>query len=169
MFGLTTLGAVHTAISLGALGAGAVALLREQAITPADGLGKVYLWTTVLTCLTGFGIFQHGGLGPPHVLGLLTLLVLGVATIALKTAVFGRASKYIATVGYSVSFFFHLIPGATETFTRLPLGAPLFRNADDPNLQKVVGVLFVLLVLGSLWQIRRLRAKTVPVAAAKPA
>lgn len=169
MFGLTTLGAVHTAISLVALVAGAVALLREQAIAPTTGLGRAYLWSTVLTCLTGFGIFQHGGFGPPHVLGILTLLVLGVAAIALKTAVFGRASKYIATVGYSVTFFFHLIPGATETFTRLPLGAPLFRNADDPNLQKVVGVLFVLLVLGSLWQIRRLRVKTVPVAAAKPA
>jgi hypothetical protein len=36
----------------------------------------VYIWTTVLTCLTGFGIFQHGGFGKPHALGVITLLVL---------------------------------------------------------------------------------------------
>ena len=80
--GLTSLGLVHTAISLIAVFAGIVALLRYKEITLRTGWGQVFVWTTVLTCLTGFGIFQHGGFGKPHVLGIITLLVLGVAEFA---------------------------------------------------------------------------------------
>ena len=85
-------------------------------------VGKVYIVTTVLTCLTGFGIFQHGGFGKPHMLGIITLVVLGVAWLAGYTGVFGRLAPYIETVSYSATFLFHMIPGITETTTRLPLG-----------------------------------------------
>jgi uncharacterized membrane protein len=165
MFGLTQLGTIHTAISLVALVAGAWSLLRDKAILPDTTLGKVFIWTTVLTCLTGFGIFQHGGFGPPHALGILTLLVLGVAAVARRW--FGRLGIYVATLAYSLSFFFHFIPGVTETFTRLPVGAPLFTGPDDPALQKVVGVLFLFYLIGAALQVWRLRAGRAVVAMAR--
>lgn len=158
MFGLTPLGVLHTAISLVALVAGLIALVRDQEIAPERTLGRVYFWTTVLTCVIGFGIFQHGGFGKPHALGIVTLLVLGVATWAQHSPLFGRASRYVVTIGYSATFFFHLIPGTTETFSRLPVGAPLFTGPDDPGLQKVVGVFFLVFLLGVAFQVRRLRA-----------
>lgn len=162
MFGLTPLGTVHTAISLVALAAGILAFFRDKAIVPGTGLGQVYLWATVLTCLTGFGIFQHGGFGKPHALGILTLLVLGVVTLAQRPRFFGRASRYIVTVGYSLTFFFHLVPGITETFTRVPVGAPLFSSPEDPALEKVVGVVFLLFLVGATLQVRRLRTASAP-------
>lgn len=169
MFGLTPLGVVHTAISLVALAAGIAALVRDRAILPRSGLGRTYVWATVLTCLTGFPIFQHGGFGPPHALGIITLLVLGLAALADRELLFGRLSRYVSTVAYSATFFFHLIPGATETFTRLPAGAPLFSGPDDPALQKVVGVFFVLFVIGATLQVRRLRAGGAPSGLARTA
>jgi len=36
---------------------------------------------TAITSPTGFGIFQHGGFGKPHVLGIVTLLVLAIAAV----------------------------------------------------------------------------------------
>jgi uncharacterized membrane protein len=169
MLGLTTLGLIHTAISLVALAAGAAALARDKEITPRNGLGKVYLWATIITCLTGFGIFEHGGFGAPHALGVLTLLVLGIASLAERTGLFGRAAAYVATLGYSLSFFFHFIPGVTETFTRLPVGAPLFSSPEDPALQKVVGALFVVFLVGATLQVRRLRAARGPAGLARMA
>jgi uncharacterized membrane protein len=156
MLGLTSLGAIHTAISLVALASGVLALVRHLEISPATWLGRVYVWTTVLTCLTGFGIFQHGGFGKPHALGVITLLVLGLAGLATRRRVFGNASPYVATVAYSATLFFHMIPGLTETFTRLPLGAPLFSGPEDPLLQKAVGACFILFVAGAALQVRRL-------------
>ena len=74
MFGLTRLGVIHTLISLVAAAAGLIALLRDKLISPRNRTGMVYIVATVLTCLTGFGIFQHGGFGKPHILGIITLV-----------------------------------------------------------------------------------------------
>jgi uncharacterized membrane protein len=159
MLGLTTLGTLHTAISLVAVATGAFALLRDKEISCGSLLGKTYVIATALTCLTGFGIFQHGGFGKPHVLGILTLVVLGIAAAAARTTIFGRISPYVATVGYSLTFFFHMIPGLTETSTRLPVGAPLVSNPEDPRLQAAIGVCFILFLLGATLQVVKLRGK----------
>lgn len=156
ILGLTPLGAIHTLISLVAVGAGIAAFVRDKAIIPGNGLGKTYVWATILTCLTGFGIIQHGGFGAPHALGIITLLVLALAAVAGRDKLLGAASPYIATACYSLTFFFHMIPGFTETFTRLPAGAPLFTGPEDPALQKVIGVVFVIFLLGLAWQLFRL-------------
>jgi uncharacterized membrane protein len=158
MLGLTPLGIVHTAISLIAVAAGAIALIRDKEISPRNRVGQIYIITTILTCLTGFGIFQHGGFGKPHVLGIITLLVLAMAAVARYSTLFGRASTYVETVSYSATFFFHMIPGITETSTRLPLGAPLVANADAKELEVVAAVLFVLFLIGAMLQILRIRS-----------
>ena len=64
----------------------------------------------------------------------------------------------VETVSYSATFFFHFIPGITETSTRFPRGAPLVANADAPELQVATGVLFVVFLIGAALQVRRLRA-----------
>jgi uncharacterized membrane protein len=156
ILGLTPLGAIHTLISLVALGAGIAAFVRDKGIQPANGLGKTYVWATILTCLTGFGIFQRGGFGAPHALGIITLLVLALAAVARRDKLLGAASPYIATACYSLTFFFHLIPGFTETFTRVPLGAPYFTGPEDPALQKLIGIVFVVFLLALGWQLLRL-------------
>ena len=161
MFGLTQLGVIHTAISLIAVAAGLIALVRDKEISPRNVLGKVYVITTVLVCLTGFGIFQHGGFGKPHALGIITLVVLGIAYVAGYTKLYGGASPYVETVSYSATFLFHLIPGITETTTRLPLGAPLLPSPEAPALQAATAVLGVLFLIGAGLQVRRLRARLV--------
>ena len=157
MIGLTPLGILHTAIGIVAVAAGLIAFFRHKEISPHTRSGKTYLWATVLTCLTSFGIFQHGGFGVPHALGVLTLFVLGVATMADRGSLFGRFSPYVVTVSYSLTFFFHMIPGMTETFTRLPLGSPLFHSPEDPALQTTVSVFFLIFLVGAALQVRRLQ------------
>ncbi|MDC3962788.1 hypothetical protein [Polyangium jinanense] len=158
MLGLSTLGIVHTAISLVALGAAIIALVRYKEISPRTLSGKTYVITTILTCLTGFGIFRNGTFGPPHILGVITLVVLAVAWAAKATKMFGRASPYVETVAYSATVFFHLVPAFTETLTRLPVGAPVASGPNDPILQGPIGVSFVAFLVGATLQVLRLRA-----------
>ena len=96
---------------------------------------------TILTCLTGFGIFQHGGFGKPHVLGIATLAVLALAAMAGRSTVFGAASR-----------------AAVETSTRLPSGAPLVADREAPALQMATRLLFIVFLVGATLQVRRLRA-----------
>jgi hypothetical protein len=164
---LTVLGAFHTVIGLFAVAVGVVAFAKHGAIGPATASGRVYLWSTLITVITGFFIFRHGGFGNPHILGVVTLIVLAVAFGAGKTAAFGRFSPYVETVAYSMSFFFHFIPGTAESLTRLPLGAPLASSPEAPIVQGVVGVFFVIFLIGATYQVAKLRAVRKPVAAAQ--
>jgi uncharacterized membrane protein len=160
MQGLTTLGVFHTIISLVAVVAGFLALVRYKSISPRNLIGQVYIVGTVVTCLTGFFIFQHGGFGKPHALGILTMIVLAIALLAGYSTVFGRGSRYVETIAYSMTLFFHFIPGITETSTRLPPGAPLVASPEAPELVVVTGVLFVVFLIGAFVQVRQLRRST---------
>ncbi|NOT75988.1 MAG: hypothetical protein HOP08_13765 [Cyclobacteriaceae bacterium] len=162
IFGLTGLGAFHTVISLIALFVGAIALIRDKEITWSNALGKVYVISTIIVCITGFGIFQHGGFGKPHILGIVTLIVFVFIYLAAKGKL-GKNSPYIETVLYSLTFFFHWIPTVTEGFTRLPLDAPLASGPEDPTIQKIVGVIFILFVTGAIMQVRKMKRKLSPV------
>lgn len=159
MFGLTALGTAHTAISLVALFAGYASLLRAFRIDPQTRLGQVYVGATVITCLTGFGIFQRGGFNEAHVLGVITLVVLGVAALPGALQRFGPRWHYVATACYTLTLFFHMVPGLTETFTRVPLGAPLFTGPDDPALARTVGVVFLVFVVLTVLQLRQLHGR----------
>ncbi|HUL93155.1 MAG TPA: hypothetical protein VLV56_12465 [Burkholderiales bacterium] len=158
MGGLSTLGVIHTAISLVALVSGFIVLIRDKEISPKNRLGQTYLLATLLTAATALGIFRHGGFGPPHVLAILTLAALAVAWTASNSALFGRAARYVETACYSATFLFHLVPGFTETLTRLPAGAPIAASDQAPILQAIDAALLALFLAGLAWQMLRLRA-----------
>ena len=164
MFGLTPLGTFHTAISLVAVVAGFVALARHKEISTHSASGLVFFWGTVITCVTGFGIFQHGGFGKPHVLGIVTLIVLALALLGERGGAFARLSRYVGTLGYSLALFLHFIPATVETLTRLPAGAPYLSNPDDPKAQPIIGVFFLIFLIGVTLQVLRLRKTPTPLA-----
>lgn len=158
MFGLTTLGAVHTAFAIVALVAGYAMLLRHGRLETVSTLGRAYLWCTVITCLTAFGIFRHGGFNVAHVLAIVTLVTLAVAVAAGRTRFLGGLSPYAHTLGLTATLFFHMIPGLNETFSRIPVGAPLFTGPEDPALGKAIGVvllLFAIVMAVQAWRIRK--------------
>lgn len=157
MFGITAFGMFHTVLGLIAVVAGFVAIARHFEIAMASRSGRLYVWMTVATCITGFFIFHHGGFGKPHVLGIVTLLVLAVAWLADRRTLFGRVSHYIAAIGYTLTLFFHMIPGFTETLTRLPEGRPWASGPDDPQLAQLIGGVFVAYLGLMVWQGLRIR------------
>jgi uncharacterized membrane protein len=154
---ISNLGIVHIAISLVALGAGIRALARYTAITGATPAGLLYIVMTLLTCVSGFFMFSGESFGGPQALGLLTLATVGVAAAARAARAFGDASAAVETVAYSLTFYLLLIPALTETATRLPPDSPFAAGADSPALQALAGAMFVMLLIGALLQVRRLR------------
>lgn len=157
MFGITPFGMFHTLIALVAVAAGIAALVKYREIGLATTSGKAFVYLTILTCITGLFIFRHGGFGKPHALAILTLVVLAAAIAAEKRAAFGGASRYVAVLGYSLALFFHVIPGFTETATRIPEGAPLVASPEAPELLRAIGIAFLVFLFGAALQVRRLR------------
>lgn len=157
MLGLTPLGTFHTAISLIALIAGFIALWRYKEISTKDLSGQVFVTGTAISALSGLGIFQHGGFGNPHILSIITLVVLGLAFATERGAIFGRVSPYVITLSYSLALFLHFIPGTVETLTRLPSAAPFLSSPEDPRAQPIIGVFFLIFLIGATLQVLRMR------------
>jgi uncharacterized membrane protein len=158
MFGLTNLGIVHTLFSLVAVAAGVVAYVRYGSISLRTRVGGVYIVATVLTCVTGFGIFRTGAFGPAHAVGVLTLVILAFAVLVEKRALVGTAPRPIEVVSYTTTFFLHMIPAVNETTTRLPPSAPLASGPNDPLILVLVGIAFALYIAGATLQVLRLKA-----------
>lgn len=154
---LSAFGALHTGIALVAVLAGIAALARDGAIGTRTRAGLVYVVLTAITSITGLFIFRHGSFGPPHALAIATLIVLAVAWVAERRATPRSRAHYIAVLGYSLTLFFHLIPGLTETGTRLPLGDPAFSGPEDPTLVALVGAGFAIYLIGAALQAWRIR------------
>jgi len=163
MFGLSSLGLVHTAFGLVAVVCGYTMLLRFGRLGADLQFGKTYIATTAITCLTGFGIFMHGGFNIAHALGIVTLVVLAAAVVAGRARDTVRVAPYVETVGLTLTLFFHMIPGTTETFTRFPIGAPLFAGPEDPALQKVIGLFLLAFLVVIALQVRRIWKTPAPL------
>ncbi|MEJ0100234.1 MAG: hypothetical protein WDO12_11055 [Pseudomonadota bacterium] len=156
-FNLTELGAFHTVISIIAVIAGLVALFRYGAITTTNYPGLWYVSMTAATCVTGLFIFRHGGFGPPHMLAILTLVILALTYVLERVAGRSVAARYVIVLGNSLTLLFHLLPALNETGTRLPLGHPAFTGPDDPKLKAIFGLGFLIYVIGAIFQALRIR------------
>jgi len=159
MFGLTALGTFHTAISLVAIVAGFWALARDKEIVPANRLGRLYLVTTAVTAATGLMIFEHGGFRTGHTIAVATLVAVALGTLAAKSTLFGRASRYVQAISFSLTMLLHVIAGTAETLTRLPPGAPLVTAANASVFKDIISALALLFLAGLAFQLRWLRGR----------
>lgn len=157
MLGITPFGLFHTAISIVSLALGLSYLLRRRDIRWRTTLGKSYVAWTAASAVTGLFIFRHGGFNEAHALSIVTLLTLAVGIVAERGARPGSWRDCVAALAFSLTVFFHFIPGFNETLVRLPVDAPYITGPDDPKLKALVGGTFVIFLVIAALQLRRLR------------
>jgi hypothetical protein len=156
---LSSLGAIHTVLSLIPIVAGLLAFVRHGRIDPASGPGKVYWAGMIASVVTAFGLSSTGGFNPGHALGLLTLLVMACATVAPRIGFLGRAAGYLQVGLMSFSFMLLLVPGTNETLSRLPVGHPIGHGPDSPPVKLALACVFALFLLGTGYQMLRLHRR----------
>jgi hypothetical protein len=153
---LSALGTFHTLLSLVPVGAGLLAFKAHGRIDPAMTVGKVYWIGMIASVSTAFFLSSTGGFNPGHALGLLTLSVMLIATLAPRIAFLGRASAYIQVALMSFSFMLLMIPGTNETLSRLPVGDPIGNGPQSTPVQLALAGMFVLFLMGTGYQLARL-------------
>jgi len=118
IFGLSTLGVLHTALSLLALVSGLIVVGGLLAGRRLDAVTALYLASALATTVSGFGF---PGFGIPQAIGVIALLVLLVAILAryvFRLAGRWRATYAVAAVLGVWSMVFFTIG---EAFLRLPV------------------------------------------------
>lgn len=156
---LSILGIIHTAISVFALLAGFYALLRSGKIDPATAPGKWYIFLTILTCVTALPIMKTGHLAPAHFVAIIILVLIPLAVYVKSLRIFGKLAEYVQIIFLSTTLFLSMIPAFVETLTRLPISSPIADGPNAPVLQKCLGGLLIVYVVGVIYQLVKLRSK----------
>ena len=154
---LSTLGIIHTIISILAIIYGFIALYRDGRISFRNNLGKSYIVLTILTCLTSFGVMKTGHFTPAHTLSVLVLILLPIGIYARSIKFLGSAGEKVEAIIMMATLFLSFIPAVTETLTRLPISGPIAENQDAPIIKTVLLVLLVLFTIGTIYQVRKMR------------
>jgi hypothetical protein len=154
---LSILGIIHTVISILAIVAGVVALIRHGKINMATPAGRAYIWLTALTCITGFPIMKLGHPTAGHFLGIIILVLIAIGLQAKNIPVLKKGADYVQIIAISTTFFLSMIPTTVETLTRVPISKPIATSPDDPLIQKFLLVFVILYIVGVSYQLFKLR------------
>lgn len=152
---LSNLGIFHTIISILAIIAGIIALVRDGRINPKNTIGFWYIILTIVTCLTSFGIMKTGHFTPAHGLSILVLVLLPIGIYARR--IFTKRGENLEIIALSATLFLSFIPAITETLTRLPISGPI-ADAPDATVIKIANIaLTIVFGVGLFFQLSKLR------------
>jgi hypothetical protein len=133
----------HVSISLIGIGSGLVVMFGFITGKRLDTLTAVFLTTTVLTSVTGFGFpFDH--LLPSHKLGIISLVVLAIAIPARYVFHLAGSWRWIYVVGASMALYLNVFVLIAQLFMKVPALKTLAPTQSEPPF--LVAPILVLLI-----------------------
>ncbi|MGF0520958.1 hypothetical protein [Agrobacterium pusense] len=145
MFGISSLGWIHTLGSLPAIPAAIFMFTRYGRIVPRSTPGAIYFVSMLIGAATVF-LVAHQPIS--YVVGVLTILFLlagyGIERVLGST----RTARYIETICLSITAFLLMVPTVSEILRRVPDGHPIVTDLKSPLLLGAQAGLLAILVVG---------------------
>jgi hypothetical protein len=139
--------AVHVVISLIGIFTGLVVLYGLLNAKQFDGWTSWFLWTTVLTSVTGY-FFPYHGFKPSYVVGAISLVVLAIALVALyrKHLAGGWRTTYV--ISSLMALYLNVFVLIVQLFRRVPaLVALAPTQTETPfKITQLVALLFFVVI-----------------------
>jgi hypothetical protein len=159
---LSTFTMVHVIISLIGIVSGLSVLYGLLSSREMPGMTAVFLLTTILTSVTGF-LFPFDKLLPSHMVGILSLVLLAIACIALYVMKLAGAWRRIYMLTALVALYLNVFVLVIQSFLKIgPLHAlaPSVPPSEPPFaiVQGIILVLFVVAIIASLRRFRPVRS-----------
>ncbi|HVR24396.1 MAG TPA: hypothetical protein VMU26_13870 [Candidatus Polarisedimenticolia bacterium] len=136
---------VHIIISLVGIGSGFLVMFGLLTARRFDGATALFLVTTGLTSVTGFGFpFDH--LLPSHVVGIISLVVLAIAILARYAFHMAGAWRASYVIGATLALYLNVFVFVAQLFQKVPALKALAPTQTEPPFlvaQLVVLLLFV--------------------------
>jgi hypothetical protein len=155
---LATFTLVHVIISLIGIVAGIVAMFGMLGSNRMPGMTAIFLLTTILTSATGF-LFPFEGFKPSYVIGVLSLVLLAIACLALYGMKLSGAWRWIYAVTALLSLYFNVFVLVIQSFLKIP-ALTAVAPGNPPSgpvfgvVQGIVLVFFVLMIIGAVRRFR---------------
>jgi len=155
---LSTFTAFHVIISLIAILSGLFVMFGLLGSNRRPSLTATFLLFTILTSATGF-LFPFDKLLPSHMIGIVSLLLLGIACIALYVMKLSGAWRWIYVLTAMIALYLNVFVLVIQSFLKLgPLHAlaPSIPPSEPPFAvaQGIVLLFFVLVIIGAVRRFR---------------
>jgi hypothetical protein len=140
---------VHVVISLIGIFTGLIVVLGMLGGKRLDALTAIFLTTTVLTSVTAFGFPIHK-IGPPHIVGAISLVILAFALLGRYAFHLRGAWRWIYVVTAVIALYLNVFVGIVQAFQKIPdLKALAPTQAEPPFAiaQLAALVIFILLAI----------------------
>jgi hypothetical protein len=138
---------LHVLISVVAIGSGLVVMYGLLTGKRLDRWTGVFLTTTALTSISGFGFpFEH--LLPSHILGIMSLVILVFAIPARYVFHLAGAWRWVYVVGSALALYFNVFVLVVQSFEKVPALKALAPTQKEPPF--LVAQLLVLVVFIAL-------------------
>jgi hypothetical protein len=153
---------VHVIISLIAIVAGIVVMFGLLGSRPMPGLTAIFLLFTILTSATGF-LFPFEKLLPSHMVGILSLVLLAIACIALYGMKLSGAWRWIYVLTAMISLYLNVFVLVIQSFLKIPALTAL-APGNPPSgpafavIQGIVLLFFVVVIVGAMRRYRPMPA-----------
>ena len=121
----------HVLISLSAIAAGVVVTIGMWRAQKLPGWTAVFLVTTVATSVTGF-FFHSKSFGAPHVVGVISLIILAIALIALYSYRLAGAWRWIYVACALAAFYLNVFVAVVQAFQKLRILKALAPTGSEP-------------------------------------
>jgi hypothetical protein len=158
---LSTFVTVHVIISLIGIVAGIIVMFGLLGSNRMPGLTAIFLLFTILTSATGFLIppLLTETLLPSHMIGILSLVLLAIACIALYGVKLSGAWRWIYVVTAMLSLYLNVFVLIIQSFLKVPalhVLAPSVPPSEPPFaiVQGIVLVFFVIVIIGAVRRYR---------------
>ncbi len=171
IFDITTFTLIHTLISLVAITAGLVVVGGLIAGQRLDGWTGLFLTTTILTSVTGFG-FPFTQLLASHQVGIVSLILLPIVLVARYQKHLLGAWRGVYVVGTVLVLYLNFFVLVVQLFRRVPallVAAPTQKEAPFVLTQLFVLALFAVLGLAAFRRFRPAAAVSARGVSGKPA
>jgi hypothetical protein len=145
IFDITTFTLIHVVLSLVGIIAGLIVAGGLVAGKRLDGWTGVFLVSTVLTNVSGFG-FPFVSLLPSHIIGVLSLVVLAVVIVARYLKHLAGVWRGVYVVGAVLALYLNVFVLLAQLFLRLPaliVAAPTQKEPPFLVTQLIVLALFI--------------------------
>ncbi len=140
----------HVIISLLGIAAGFVVMVGMVNSNPMNSWTLFFLVTTMATSVTGF-MFPVKKLMPSHVVGFLSVIVLGLAIYGKYAAHFAGSWRWIYVVTALLGQYFNVFVLVVQSFQKIPaLRAKAPTQKEPPFQIAQLAVLVIFVVVGFL-------------------
>ena len=148
--------ALHVVISLVAIGAGVIALVAFARGAWLTRTTHVFLWTTLLTNVTGF-LFPFKGVTPAIVVGCVSTAVLVVAFLALYRSKLAGGARTAYAITATIALWFNCFVLVVQSFLKIPALHALAPNGNEPPFAAAQGAVLIACVALGFFSVRKAR------------